>query len=254
MDGLLFLLSFAVGILIGLTGMGGAALMTPALILLFGVRPMVAVGTDLVYTALTKIVGSWAHHRHGSVDFKVVLQLSCGSLPFGLLGAWIIVQLPNAVPITERYVQRGIGGALLLVATTLLFQSFQSRVSESLQISKCNWRNLTLGWGAATGCIVGLTSVGAGSLVAPLLIFRFRTFPTVAVGTDIAHAAVLALSTGLIYCWGDSVDWNMIPMLLAGSIPGVVTGSYIATLVPVMTLRLILSLMLIATGLSLLLR
>src|SRR5580692_5202938 len=121
----LLLMSFSVGILIGLTSMGGAALMAPFLILILGVRPVTAVGTDLVYGAVTKIIGSWVHLKQGTVDLPVVWKLAMGSVPAGLLGALLVILLPRFTHDSERYTQRAIGSLLVLVAVILIARLFR---------------------------------------------------------------------------------------------------------------------------------
>ena len=130
---------FAVGLLVGMTGVGGGSLMTPLLILLFGIHPATAVGTDLVYSAITKIVGAWVHFRQETVDLAMVLKLASGSVPAGLLGAVVVAMLPGFTHDTDRYVQRAIGALLVLVAALLLL-----RVSPFPSVRpKRSWQSLS---------------------------------------------------------------------------------------------------------------
>jgi uncharacterized membrane protein YfcA len=242
-------LGFGVGFLIGLTSMGGAALMAPLLILLIGVRPVVAVGTDLAYGAITKIVGAWLHFRQGTVDVEIALRLAYGSVPAGLVGVVIISLLRHWGLDPDQVVQRAIGVVLVVVALILLWRN----VAKSGSAPTGPWLRPLRGhgaivWGALVGLAVGLTSVGSGSLVAPFLLLVFGLSPSRVVGTDVFHAAILLTATGLAHAYAQSVDWNLALMLLAGSIPGVWLGSVLAPKLPPKTLRIGLACLLLASG------
>lgn len=246
----LVLMSFCVGILIGLTSMGGAALMAPFLILIVGVRPVTAVGTDLVYGAVTKIIGAWVHLKQDTVDLPVVRNLATGSLPGGLLGALLVILLPRYTHHAERYVQRAIGGLLVLVAGILLARMLV-RFPERLRIAKDSeflHDRGTVIWGAIVGFCVGATSVGSGSLLAPFLMLLFPAKPSKVVGTDVFHAALLVSITGLAHAASGGVEWSLIPVLLMGSIPGVLIGSRLASRIPAKPLRTGLAAVLLLTG------
>lgn len=243
-------MSFGVGMLIGLTSMGGAALMAPFLILIVGVPPVTAVGTDLAYGAVTKIVGAAVHLRQGTVDLTVVKRLASGSIPGGLAGALVVVLLPRITRDAERYVQRAIGVLLVLVAVILLARMialFPKMAPSPKQLQFLHNRGTVI-WGAVVGFCVGATSVGSGSLLAPFLLLLFPYATAKVVGTDVCHAAVLVSVTGLAHAVSGGVQWNLVPVLLLGSIPGVLLGSRLATRIPARPLRTGLAALLLLTG------
>lgn len=246
----LVLMSFCVGVLIGLTSMGGAALMAPFLILVVGVRPVTAVGTDLVYGAVTKIVGAWVHKKQDTVDLQIVRKLATGSVPGGLLGALMVMLLPRFSHEAERYVQRAIGVLLVIVAVILLVRMLARSREATASVEKLEFlRNRgTVIWGAVVGFCVGATSVGSGSLLAPFLMMLFPAKTSKVVGTDVFHAAVLVSVTSLLYITSRRAEWNLVPVLLTGSIPGVLLGSRLATYVPAKPLRTGLAALLLLTG------
>jgi uncharacterized protein len=244
----LVMMSFGVGMLIGLTSMGGAALMAPFLILVVGVRPVTAVGTDLVYGAVTKIVGSWVHLKQGTVDLPVVKKLATGSVPGGLLGAMLVIMLPRVTKNAEVYVERAIGGLLVLVAVVLLVRLLSSRAAAPAKNMEFLRERGTIIWGAIVGFCVGATSVGSGSLLAPFLLMLYPQKTSKVVGTDVCHAAVLVSVTGIAHATSGGVEWNLVPFLLLGSIPGVLLGSRLSTRIPARPLRFGLAALLLVTG------
>jgi uncharacterized membrane protein YfcA len=250
MDFPLVLMSFGVGILIGLTSMGGAALMAPFLILALGVRPVTAVGTDLVYGAVTKIVGAWVHYKQGTVDMAVVRRLAYGSIPGGLLGSLLVILLPRFTHDAEQYVKKAIGTLLVIIAIILLARVLTrfSEAAPSARTLQFLNENGTLIWGAVVGFCVGATSVGSGSLLAPFLIMLYPAKPSKVVGTDVFHAAILVSVTGIAHATSGGVEWKLIPWLLAGSIPGVLLGSRVAVHIPARPLRTGLAAVLLFTG------
>jgi uncharacterized membrane protein YfcA len=246
----LVLMSFCVGTLIGLTSMGGAALMAPFLILFVGVKPVTAVGTDLVYGAVTKIIGGWVHFRQGTVDVAVVKKLAAGSVPGGLLGALTLILLPRVTHDAEQYVQRAIGALLVIVAVILVLRMVfpLPAVSPSTKRLKFLHNEGTVIWGAVVGFCVGATSVGSGSLLAPFLLMLYPSNTSKIVGTDVFHAAILVSVTALAHATSGGVEWSLIPFLLAGSIPGVLLGSKLAVYIPARPLRTGLAALLLVTG------
>jgi uncharacterized membrane protein YfcA len=251
MDFPLVLMSFCVGTLIGLTSMGGAALMAPFLILVVGVRPVTAVGTDLVYGAVTKVVGTWVHLKQGTVDLPVVRKLATGSVPGGLLGALLVIALPRVTRNAEHYVQRAIGVLLVMVAVILVARMLKRFPETPLPPGRLRFLQDrgTVIWGAVVGFCVGATSVGSGSLLAPFLMLLYPSKTSKVVGTDVCHAAILVSVTGLAHATSGGVEWALVPQLLAGSIPGVLLGSRLATLIPARPLRTGLAALLLLTGL-----
>jgi uncharacterized protein len=250
----LILMSFGVGILIGLTSMGGAALMAPFLILILGVRPLTAVGTDLIYGAVTKIVGSWVHLKQGTVDLPLVRRLATGSIPGGLLGTLLVILLPQYTRDAQRFEQRAIGVLLVLVAVILLVRILVKTSESSPTGNRMRFLQGpgTVIWGAIVGFCVGLTSVGSGSLLAPFLMMLYPAKTAKIVGSDVCHAAILVSVTGLAHAASGSVEWNLVPILLAGSIPGVVLGSRLAVFIPPRPLRTGLAAVLLYTGVHML--
>lgn len=246
----LMLMSFFVGTLIGLTSMGGAALMAPFLILIVGIRPVTAVGTDLVYGAVTKIVGAWIHLKQDTVDMPVVKKLATGSIPGGLLGAMLVIFLPRITHDAERYVQRAIGGLLVMVAVILVVRMLMPTAEATPSVKRLKFlqERGTVIWGAIVGFCVGATSVGSGSLLAPFLMMLYPSKTSKVVGTDVFHAAILVSVTGLAHATSSGVEWALIPSLLAGSIPGVMLGSRLSVYIPARPLRTGLAALLLVTG------
>ena len=214
-------LSFPTGILIGLTGIGGAALMTPLLILVIGASPALAVGTDLVYATITKALGAAVHWKLGHVDFRVAGKLLSASLPAGILGAIITIYVHRRSDTALRTV---IGIVLIFVVAVLLLQ----RNTPATNPPPRHIGPMTLACGAFVGFLVGLTSIGSGSPILPFLLLGHRLSTVRAVGTDIFHAAILAAFTGAVHVAAGGVQWSLIPWLLARSLPGVAIGSRLA--------------------------
>ncbi|MEO8660062.1 MAG: sulfite exporter TauE/SafE family protein [Bryobacteraceae bacterium] len=245
----LLLMSFGVGVMVGLTSMGGAALMTPFLILALGVRPVLAVGTDLAYASLTKIAGAWMHWRQGTVDLRLCLRMAIGSIPGGVLGVLTINRLHHAGVDIDNWMRHGLGFALLIVALTVVAKV----MGYGLPARHTSWilerrQSATIVWGALVGFTVGLTSVGSGSLIAPFLLIVMPGPSARVIGTDVFHAALLVSATALVHQQAGNVDWDLVPTLLCGSIPGVLIGSYLAPRLPDRVLRLSLAALLFTTG------
>ena len=247
-----------IGLLVGLTGMGGGALMTPFLILM-GVRPVVAVGTDLVQMTITKAFGSWQHYRQHTIDQKLVLFLALGSVPGALMGVGVLVLLRDVMGVAiDILITRLLGGALLLVALALFFrirhmasETEEQPVDGPVQLSSRQKRLLPL-LGAVVGLLVGISSVGSGSLFLVVLTFMFRMRMTRVVGTDLVHAMVLTASAGLAHMGVGNVDFGLAANVLAGTIPGVLIGSRLGFRLPDKSLRAIVVVVLVAVGIKLL--
>jgi uncharacterized membrane protein YfcA len=252
MDFSLVLLSFGVGTLIGLTSVGGAALMTPILILILGVRPAVAVGTDLAYTSITKVIGAWAHWRQGTADVRLALRLARTSVPAGLLGVWLLSEIRRRGYDADVFLRKALGLALLLAAAVMIFRLPQKRPFNFFD-PRAVWLRR---WGAPiwagfTGFSVGLTSVGSGSLLAPFLLLLYPQSTARLIGTDVLHAALLVTSTAAIHLYSGHVNWGMMPLLLLGSIPGVLLGARLSPHMPVYALRLGIAGLLVLSGIKL---
>jgi len=244
---------FVVGLLIGLTGIGGGAVMTPFLILVLGTRPLVAVGTDLVYGAVTKAAGAWLHWKQGTVDMRLALRLAAASVPAGVMAVLALQTLPSSTAEADEAVRRGLGVVLIIVA---LLMAIRLRSDLSLAVPE-RFRRLLQGpgtyiVGAFVGALVGFTSVGSGSLLVPFLVSVYPMSTARIVGTDVFHAALLVTATAAGHVHGDAVDWPLAAGLLIGSIPGVMLGSWMAPKVPSRALRAALVVLLLVTGFKML--
>ncbi len=231
---------FGVGALVGLTGVGGGSLMTPVLVLLFGIHPATAVGTDLLYAACTKSAGVLVHARRQTVDWPVVRRLACGSLPAAALTLLLLQQLHVHTAAVSRVITPVLGVAILLTVLLLLSQDRLIAVlgPHSAELSPRRARGLTVAAGAVLGVLVTMTSVGAGALgVSALTLLYPRLSPVRIGGSAIAPAIPLPLLAGAGYWWLGAVDWVLLGSLLSGSVPGVILGSLLATRVPVPVVR-----------------
>jgi uncharacterized membrane protein YfcA len=248
---------FGVGALVGLTGVGGGALMTPILVLLFGMAPSVAIGTDLWFAAITKMAGGAMHHGRGSVDWQVLRRLSLGSLPASLLTlAWL--HFSGASQYKPGWLMAALGSVLLLTAVAMLFkqklhayaQSMRSATPESFKHLQ---PVLTVCAGALLGFLVTLTSIGAGALGAVMLVYLYpmRMKAARLVGTDIVHAIPLTLVAGTGHMLMGNVNLMLLGTLLLGSIPGVLIGSHFSTKTPDAWLRPAIAAVLMLVGLKL---
>jgi uncharacterized membrane protein YfcA len=224
--------SFPIGILIGVTGIGGAALMTPFLILVLGVRPDLAIGTDLAYSMFTKAAGSWLHWRQGHVDLGLVGKLASASLPAAILGTFTMTRLHHGAQGDTR-LKAVIGVVLLVVAAVSMWR--RRELPEAFKGTRLTLA--TIAYAAVAGFLVGLTSIGSGSLILPLLMIVNRLPVVRAVGTDIFHAAILVAFSSALHASVGQVNWAVVPWLLVGSIPGVVLGSRLAPRLPERTVR-----------------
>jgi uncharacterized protein len=257
MDPLVILFGFGVGMLVGLTGIGGGSLMTPLLILVAGYSPAVAIGTDLAYGAVTKTVGGWRMWRQGQVDLRLSTWLALGSVPGSLIGVWTLVRLESTYgDAFEPWLLGALAAALLLVAVAILARAlFMPRlVAQERETAALDGRRraLTVAIGLVLGFVLGLTSVGSGALIGLALILVFKLTPRRVVGTDVFHAAVLLWTAGLAHWAGGNVDFGLMGTILLGSIPGVWIGSGLLGRVPVGGLRPALGVVLLAAALGVL--
>lgn len=252
MDSLYTLSGFAVGAIVGLTGVGGGSLMTPLLVLVFGVSPATAVGTDLLYAALTKAGGTVAHGRKGHIDWAVTGRLAAGSIPAAAITIWVLWQLPEGSNTIGAIIAHGLGFALLLTAIAILFGRKLREHAARHEDSPLRQRYLpaiTVAVGALLGVLVTISSVGAGALGVAALFFLYpRLSPVRIVGSDVAHAVPLTLVAGLGYWLLGSIDWALLGSLLLGSLPGIWIGSHLSAKVPEHILRRILASMLVLIG------
>ena len=250
---LLPLSGFAVGLLVGLTGVGGGSLMTPLLILLFGFKPATAVGTDLLYAALTKSGGSWVHHRHGNVDWALAGRLALGSVPATGLTLLLLARLDVQGQGGTELISLGLGIALLLTSASLIFRrrllDLARRRSANAGFLQRHVAGLTVAVGAIVGVLVTISSVGAGALGVTALTFLYPNLATRRlVGSDIAHAVPLTFVAGLGHWWLGTVDVALLAALLAGSLPGIALGAHFAARVPERALRGLLASVLLLIG------
>jgi uncharacterized membrane protein YfcA len=247
-DPLYVVSGFAVGLLVGMTGVGGGSLMTPLLILLFGIHPTTAVGTDLLYAAATKTGGSLVHGLGRSIHWPAVIRLAMGSLPASVATLLVMWQL-NLDSSTQRtVVNMVLCFALLLTATSLIFRrSIMERYRKRLEhVDDKTTAIATVVTGAALGVLVSISSVGAGAVGVTALLLLYPRLPMVTiVGSDIAHAVPLTLVAGTGHWALGAVDWGLMGVLLMGSLPGIVIGSYSALRVPETVLRVALATVLI---------
>ena len=252
MDILYTLSGFAVGAIVGLTGVGGGSLMTPLLVLLFGVHPATAVGTDLLYAAVTKAGGTVAHGRKGHIDWAITGRLALGSIPAAALTIWVLSRLPEGANTIGHVVSSGLGFALLLTAVAILFgrrlREYAARHDDT-PLRQCCLGKITVAVGAILGVLVTISSVGAGALGVAALFFLYpKLSPVRIVGSDVAHAVPLTLVAGLGHWLLGGVDWSLLGSLLIGSLPGIWVGTHISSKVPEHILRKLLASMLILIG------
>jgi uncharacterized membrane protein YfcA len=252
MDWLTTFAGFSVGLIVGVTGVGGGSLMTPLLVLLFGVAPVTAVGTDLLFAAVTKAGGAWAHTRRGNVDWSVVGWLAAGSVP---ASAVTLVLLHFFVPHPDKLsaiISVALGIALILTACSLVFRdklrAWAARRAPASAERRYTARR-TLIVGAVLGVLVTMSSVGAGALGVTALFFLYPGLAAARiVGTDIAHAVPLTLVAGIGHAAAGAVDWKLLIALLVGSLPGIWLGSSLSQKIPERVLRTALAAMLLLIG------
>lgn len=253
MDPAIVIFGFGIGVLVGMTGMGGASLMTPLLILIFGVQPVTAIGTDIFYAAVTKTVGGVQHLRAGTVHRGLAFWMAVGSVPAAVGGVFVIEALQRSYG-EDRLdgIVFGILGATLLVVgiSTMLRTVFIPDVIKERFAMHLHRRHIiaAIATGVTTGFVIGLSSAGSGTLIAIILIAVFRLTPQRVVGTDIFHAAVLLWAAGIAHWVGGNVDFGLAGNILIGSLPGVLVGGKLALKSGKNLLRGILAAVLIASG------
>lgn len=257
MHDLAFVLAgFFVGLVVGLTGVGGGSLMTPILIFFFGVKPYLAVGTDLLFAAFTKMGGTVRLARARIIDWRVVLHLSAGSLPAALITLWVLHELGPADAAVQALMTNTLGFALLLTAAATLYKAVLGKSAKAHPTASSyrdastprHW-SLPLAFGAIIGTLVTLTSVGAGAIGVTVLMILYPLLPLPRiVAADIAYAVPLTLVAGLGHASIGSVDWALLAKLLAGSLPGIWVGSHLMSRVPERAIRGVLSLLLAYAG------
>ncbi len=250
---------FAVGLVVGLTGVGGGSLMTPLLIFFFGIKPHLAIGTDLLFAAFTKMGGTVSLARARVVDWRIVGQVAAGSLPASLLTLYVLQRMGPANPTTQTIMTTTLGLALLLTAIATFYKVFRGkvvpkRISAELlgEATRAQHWALPVLFGAVIGTLVTMTSVGAGAIGVIVLMLLYPTLPlSRIVAADIAHAVPLTLVAGLGHASIGSVDWSLLIKLLAGSLPGIWLGAHLMHKTPDRVIRSLLSVLLAYAGVKL---
>ena len=247
---------FSVGLVVGLTGVGGGSLMTPLLIFVFGVKPHLAIGTDLLFAAFTKMGGTIGLVRARVVDWRIVGQVASGSLPASLITLYVLHRLGPANPATQTFMTTALGLTLLLTAVATFYKvvrgkAMPARIAPELldQATRArHWVQPVL-FGAVIGSLVTITSVGAGAIGVIVLMLLYPTLPLPRiVAADIAHAVPLTLVAGLGHASIGSVDWPLLALLLTGSLPGIWVGSHLVRKMPDRVIRSLLSVLLAYAG------
>jgi uncharacterized protein len=239
---------FAVGAIVGLTGVGGGSLMTPLLVLLFGVHPATAVGTDLLHAAVTKSGGTYVHARQGRVDWRIAGLLTLGSVPASV-ATLLMLHYYFGPPGDSRIITTTLGVALLLTAAVLILRTCLRRLSRGRPSGALRHPAFTVLTGLILGFLVTISSVGAGALGVTALFFLYPQLPAGRiVGSDLAHAVPLTLVAGIGHWIFGSVDWSLLLSLLVGSLPGIYLGSRFAGRIPDTLLRVLLAAMLVLVG------
>jgi uncharacterized protein len=245
-----------VGFVVGLTGVGGGSLMTPIL-LAFGISPANAVGTDLLYAAVTKMGGVHVHHKKRNIDWRITCVLACGSVPAALVTLWMLNASSLDTDTVNAVIKKSLGWAMLLTAVAIIFKQKILDYSHRndvwiTRMSRREQEVATFVVGLFLGAIVTITSIGAGALGTVVLFLLYPLLPTVKlVGTEIAHAVPLTLAAGIGHASFGNVDWNLLLNLLIGSLPGIYIGSHLAHRAADKYLRPALAIMLFFVGFKL---
>jgi uncharacterized membrane protein YfcA len=253
MDPAIIFFGLGIGVLVGMTGMGGGSLMTPLLILIFGIQPTTAIGTDIFYSAVTKTVGGWRHLRMKTVNMELVKWLALGSVPAAVGGVALVSVIERHVgeDRLDSLVYAVLGGTLLMVGIITLARALILRnlVDERDRFDvERRHKVAAVLIGATTGFVIGITSAGSGTVIAILLIAVYRLAPKKVVGTDVFHAAVLLWAAGIAHWVGGNVDFVLAGNILIGSIPGVVIGAALSSRAPQGFIRTALGLVLVGSG------
>jgi len=255
-DPYIVIFGLAVGVLVGLTGIGGGSLMTPLLILVFGVKPVTAIGTDLAYAAVTKTVGGYKHLRQGTVDVSLSTWMALGSVPAAVGGVYLLDALERAAGASFDATLLAVLAAAIMftgvvtLARALFFKGLADRERDELRLERRH-KVAAVAIGAFVGFMLGVTSAGSGALIALGLILAFRLVPRRVVGTDVFHAAILLWAAALAHLVAGNVDFGLAGTLLVGSVPGVWIGSHWSVRIPAATLRTVLGVVLVGAGLGL---
>ena len=250
-DPLYVVSGFSVGLLVGMTGVGGGSLMTPLLILLFGIHPSTAVGTDLLYASATKAGGVAVHGWARTIHWPAVIRLAAGSIPASLLTLFVLWQLDLPADAARGLVNSVLCFALFLTALSLIFRKYviDHLRARMERVDDVTIARATVLVGVVLGVLVSISSVGAGAVGVTALLLLYPQLPMVRiVGSDIAHAVPLTLIAGLGHWALGAIDWQLMGVLLIGSLPGIAIGSYWAVRVPETALRLLLAVILLVVA------
>ncbi|MDN2673386.1 MULTISPECIES: sulfite exporter TauE/SafE family protein [unclassified Janthinobacterium] len=246
---------FAVGLLVGMTGVGGGSLMTPLLTLLFGVPPSVAVGTDLAFASITKSAGTLTHRLRGTIRWDIVKRLCIGALPAAVVSTLALKSFGTLSPEIGQIIRYSIAGSVLLTVVALIFKGrmlawINAHPEKQLQGNKL--AAATIISGAVLGVLVTVSSIGAGAIGATLLVMLYPRMSSAEVaGTDIAYAVPLTAIAALGHWWLGSIHWELLASLLVGSLPGITLGSWVARSVPEKFLRVLLAMTLTGVAVKL---
>jgi uncharacterized membrane protein YfcA len=254
MDPAIIIFGFGVGFLVGMTGIGGGSLMTPALILLFGVHPVTAIGTDISYAAVTKVVGAWRHLKLKTVHVPLAVWMACGAVPSAIAGVWLIEYLQRRVDNVDQIVLGILAAALIVTGAAMLIRSYLlgDKIPEREDFEMHRRHKIAaVGIGATTGFMIGLSSAGSGTIIAIMLIAVYRLTPQRVVGTSVAVAALLLWAAGIAHVIGGNVDFVLAANIVLGSVPGVVVGSQLSVRTPQAVLRAAIAVVLVAAGVAL---
>jgi uncharacterized membrane protein YfcA len=251
---------FFVGFVVGLTGVGGGSLMTPILIFFFGIKPHLAIGSDLLFACFTKLGGTVKMARSGLVNWRIVATLCAGSVPASLATLWVLHQMGPADPVVQKAMTSTLGIALVLTAAATLYKAIRGKnaprdiAAEDLKAAAVprHW-SFPILFGAFIGTLVTLTSVGAGAIGVTVLMLLYPRLPLPRiVAADIAYAVPLTLVAGLGHAGLGTVDWALLAKLLIGSLPGIWLGSHMVLKTPDRAIRGVLSILLAYAGIKLL--
>lgn len=245
-----------VGILVGMTGIGGGALMTPLLVLFVGTPPVTAVGTDLAYGAITKTVGAYKHWRQKTIDFGLSWWMAIGSVPAAIGGVYVVKILEKSLGKDfDKYMLYLLAGAIAFTGAVTLIRAIflkqlLARERDTVRM-QARHKVAAILLGLSVGFVLGITSAGSGSLIALGLIMIFRLSPYRVVGTDIFHAAILLWAAAIAHVIAGNVDYRLAGTILIGSVPGVWLGSHLSVRLPAGTLRTVLGVVLIGAAMGL---
>lgn len=246
---------FAVGLLVGMTGVGGGSLMTPLLTLLFGVPPSVAVGTDLAFASITKSAGTLTHRLRGTIRWDIVKRLCIGALPAAVVATLALKSFGTLSPEIGQIIRYSIAGSVLLTVVALIFKGRMLAWINAHPEKQLHGNKLaaaTIIAGAVLGVLVTVSSIGAGAIGATLLVMLYPRMSSAEVaGTDIAYAVPLTAIAALGHWWLGSIHWELLASLLVGSLPGITLGSWVARSVPEKFLRVLLAMTLTGVAVKL---